>query len=276
MKKLLTAACALSTFFSAFAFDSETVVPAGTVKSYTKTNYTISSKFGTFYRTPETKYVHTYNNAGLEAERTETTGTDVLTDRMTFQYDMSNLLLSTTLFNADGVQTQQTAYTYDSDDRISTIEVTSKDGILISKTVFKIADGREDKSDYDGEGALVKKTISVFADDGKPTEIFSYNGNGSLAEKETYSYDVSRNLTEITYFDANEKKVKRESYRYKSGESTASEIQVFDSADTLLERRILTYDEKGNITKISTYTVSQKFGETVTELSDIVEYSFQY
>ena len=167
-------------------------------------------------------------------------------------------------------------YTYDSDDRISTIEVTSKDGILISKTVFKIADGREDKSDYDGEGALVKKTISVFADDGKPTEIFSYNGNGSLAEKETYSYDVSRNLTEITYFDANEKKVKRESYRYKSGENTASEIQVFDSADTLLERRILTYDEKGNITKISTYTVSQKFGETVTELSDIVEYSFQY
>lgn len=276
MKKLLTAACALSTIFGAFAFDSETVVPAGTVKSYTKTNYTISSKFGTFYRTPETKYVHTYNNAGLESERTEATGTDVLTDRMTFQYDMSNLLLSTTLFNADGVQTQQTVYTYDGDDRINTIEVTSKDGILISKTVFKIADGREDKSDYDGEGTLVKKTISVFADDGKPTEIFSYNGNGSLAEKETYSYDVSRNLTEITYFDANEKKVKRESYRYKSGENTASEIQVFDSADTLLERRILTYDEKGNLTKISTYTVSQKFGETVTELSDIVEYSFQY
>ena len=276
MKKLLAVACVLGTTFTAFSFDKETVVPQGTVKSYTKTNYTISSKFGTFYRTPETKYVHTYNIAGLESERTELTGTDVLTDRLSFQYDMSNTLLSTTLFNADGVQIEQTTYTYDAAGKVNTVEVVSKDGVLLSKTVYKTADGKEDKSEYDGEGALEKKTITVFADDGKATEIFVYSGDGNLSQKQSFSYDVSRNLAEITYYGADGKRTKRDSYLYKPVETHATEIQVFDNADTLLERKILSYDEKGNTIKISTYTVSEKFGETVTELSDIVEYSFQY
>ena len=276
MKKLMTTAFIALAVFGANAFDKETVVPVGTVKSYTKTNYVISSKFGTFYRTPETKYVHTYNIAGLESERTELTGTDVLTDRMAFQYDMSNTLLSTTLFNADGVQVEQTAYTYDAAGAISTAEVVSKDGVLLSKTVYKIDSDKEDKSEYDGEGQLVEKTLTFKADDGKITEIYRYKGDGSLLSRQSFSYDVSRNITEITYFGADGKKEKRDSYRYKAGETLASEIQVFDASDTLLERKILSYDEKGNTTKISTYTVSEKFGETVTELSDIVEYSFQY
>ena len=276
MKRLLATVSALCMMLGAFAFDKETIIPVGTVKSYTKTNYTISSKFGTFYRTPETKYVHSYNIAGLESERTELTGTDTLTDRLSFQYDMTNTLLSTTLFNADGVQVEQTTYTYDASGKVSTIEVTSKDGALLSKTAFKADSVKEDKSEYDGEGALVKKTLTFFADDGKITDIYIYNGDGSLSEKQSYSYDVSRNITDVSYFDEKENLTKKDSYRYKPGETKASEIQVFDNAGTLLQRKILSYDEKGNTTKISTYTVSVKFGETVTELSDIVEYSFLY
>ena len=276
MKRLLTTACVLCVAFATFAFDKETITPVGTVKSYTKTNYAISSKFGTFYRTPETKYVHTFNIAGLESERTELAGNDTLTDRLAFQYDMTNTLLSTTLFNADGVQIEQTSYTYDTNGKISTEEVMSKDGELLSKTTYKFASDKEDKSEYDGEGVLVKKTLSFFADDGKISDIYIYKGDGSLLEKQSYSYDVSRNITDVSYFDEKENLVKKESYRYKPAETKASEIQVFDAEGTLLQRKILSYDEKGNTTKISTYTVSVKFGETVTELSDIVEYSFQY
>ena len=276
MKKLLAATFALSMTLGAFAYDKETVAPVGTVKSYTKINYTISSKFGTFYRTPETKYVHTFNMAGLESERTELTGTDTLTDRMTFQYDMSNTLLSTTLFNADGVQIEQTTYTYTPEGNLSWVEVTSKDGSLSSRTSYKVDSVKEDKSEYDGEGQLVRKTLTIRTDDGNVSDIYIYNGDGSLSEKQSFSYDVSKNITDVSYFDEKETLVKKDLYRYKSGESKASEIQVFDANETLLQRKILSYDEKGNMTKISTYTISNKFGETVTELSDIVEYIFQY
>ena len=72
MKKVLLSALIATAGFLAFAFDdSPFMKPNGEPKSYTQTEFTISTKFGDYYRTPAVKYKHTFNDAGLEIESAE-------------------------------------------------------------------------------------------------------------------------------------------------------------------------------------------------------------
>ena len=67
MKKLLTFAFAAIFGLSLFAADIFTYAPLkGAIKSYTKTEYSIASKFGNYFRTPSVKYLHTFNDKNQE------------------------------------------------------------------------------------------------------------------------------------------------------------------------------------------------------------------
>ena len=80
----------------------------------------------------------------------------------------------------------------------------------------------------------------------------------------------------IVTFDKNNIILENDVYRYEEDAKVAKEIQIYNTENILTTRKLLKHDANGNLTKISTYSVSEKFGETVTELSDIIEYSYQY
>ena len=67
MKKILSGVLALVLAGSAFALDSENFIPEGTVASYTKTEYAVSTKFGDYFRSVAAKHVHVFAN-GLKKD----------------------------------------------------------------------------------------------------------------------------------------------------------------------------------------------------------------
>ena len=65
MKKILATIISVGLTCSVFAFDpSMNLKPMGSVKEYTKMDYTITEKFGDYYRSPKSKYVHIYDGKG--------------------------------------------------------------------------------------------------------------------------------------------------------------------------------------------------------------------
>ena len=88
MKKFIATAISLCLGISAFAFDgSAFLAPAAGVKSYIKTDYLVSSKFGEYFRTPNVKYQHVFNNFGQEVENTELTVDGKIVDKIVYEYD---------------------------------------------------------------------------------------------------------------------------------------------------------------------------------------------
>ena len=65
MKKILSLACVASFAISLFAVDIFEYVPLKeNPKNYTKTEYSIASKFGNYFRTPKVKYLHVFDEEG--------------------------------------------------------------------------------------------------------------------------------------------------------------------------------------------------------------------
>ena len=71
MKKFLTVGFLALISSSLFAINVFKYVPfEGSVKSYSQTDYSIASRYGNFFRTPELKVVHVFEN-GKEVESSE-------------------------------------------------------------------------------------------------------------------------------------------------------------------------------------------------------------
>ena len=97
MKKFIATAISLCLGISAFAFDgSAFLAPAAGVKSYIKTDYLVSSKFGEYFRTPNVKYQHVFNNFGQEVENTELTVDGKIVDKIVYEYDAAGRIVSQT------------------------------------------------------------------------------------------------------------------------------------------------------------------------------------
>ena len=81
MKKTFLAMTAAALSLGAYAFDpSSSVSLAAPVKDYTKTTYTITEKFGEYYRSPKAKYMHVFDASGKETEASEFTAKGALVD----------------------------------------------------------------------------------------------------------------------------------------------------------------------------------------------------
>ena len=67
MKKLLAFTIAAGLTLSLFAADVFKYAPVtGNVKSYTETDFSIATRFGTLYRTPSSKIMHVFDSNGKE------------------------------------------------------------------------------------------------------------------------------------------------------------------------------------------------------------------
>ena len=100
MKKLVLYASMALMAAGAFAFDSDPLDLQGNVESYTKTEYSVASKFGDYFRTVSAKYVHTYED-GLRKEIASYTSKDELVDKTAFAYNPGPTLATMTCFDSE-------------------------------------------------------------------------------------------------------------------------------------------------------------------------------
>ena len=276
MKKLLAFTIAAGLTLSLFAADVFKYAPVtGNVKSYTETDFSIATRFGTLYRTPSSKIMHVFDSNGKEISSSELTPKDAVINTITAKYDTAGNLVEQLCTSADGEVVWKSTNAYKSGLKVDASEYDRK-GNLRARTIYTYDNNLlVDESSYDGEGALIWKTIYKYDENGRAVSVNEYNPDGSLSEKIEYNYTESGAIDSIGQFDAFAGKQTSLVFRY-GANGSLNEITTYDSDKQVIKRTLLKYDAKGNVNKVSEYDVAEKFGTTVNELVAMSEYSYEY
>lgn len=276
MKKTLSLILAAGVCVSLFAADILTYAPIqGNVKSYTKTEFSIASKFGSYFRTPSIKTTHLFDSDGKEIESSELTPKDVEINTISSSYDTNGNLTTQVCTTAEDEAIWRTEFKYKGNKMSEVSEYDAKNS-LKSKTIYSYEKGNiVEETSYDGDGALVWKVIYKYAANNKLESVDQYLSNGNLSEKEVYSYDSNGVLTSIAHLDNLANQLFEEVFRYNNNGSL-NEITTYDSNKQITKRIVVKYDKQGNPSKVSEWDVSFKFGTTVNELAAQYEYDYNY
>lgn len=275
MKKILLTAILAIAGISAFAYDPSPKVKASLgIRSYTRTDYTVTSKFGEYFRTPSAKYIHVFDEQ-KEIENTELTPENKVINKISYLYNTKDQIVSQTGFDDTQKIQWKVTYTYKNGALTEESEFDGT-GTLTSKTIYKY-EGKNpvDETLYNSTGSLIWKNICTYTETGLLESVRSYYDSGDLESCKTFKYDESQRLTTIMYYDDEENFVKRELYRY-SDENGLTEITTYDSDNTINLRVFFKYDTNGMLSKVSTYRISYKFGKTQNELIAMSDFTYKY
>ena len=277
MKKVVSSLLVLG--ISVFAFAGEPLlvnVPTGNVKSYIKTDYTIASKFGEYFRTPSAKYQHVFNEYGQEIENSSLTTDGKVLDKITYSYDSKGNITTQTGLDDAGNVMWKIVNTYDKKGlKTEEAEYDAKD-YLSSKSIFKYTGTNcTEETLYNGNGKIIWKNIYEYDENNNCKTLYSYYSNGELESKKTFKYNDKNAVQEIFYYDDEGSLEKKELYRY-DAKDVLTEIATYTPQNKLYLRMFFKYDAKGNVVKITTYSIAQKFGSTVNELAGMSDYTYQY
>lgn len=276
MKKIISVAFAISFALSLFAADIFEYVPlTGNAKNFTKTEYSIASKFGNYFRTPKVKYLHVFDEVGNEIESSELSPRDVVQNVISSVYDGDGNLTEQKFSNADGELIWKSTISYKNGLKSDFSEF-DKDDNLKEKIIYEYdKDLLSAETIYDGDGALIWKTIYSYNPNGKIEYVYDYNGDGTLNSQKKYSYNETGAVDSIEKYEAFSSVATQDVFRYGSN-NVLNEITTYNSEKRVVKRVILKYDEKGNVNKVSEYDVAQKFGTTVNELTAMSDYAYEY
>lgn len=276
MKKLLSLAFVATLSLSLFATDIFNYAPmSNNVRAYTETEFTIASKFGTYFRTPNSKITHSLDANGNEIESLELTPKDALINIIESSYDDKGNVTGQICKNADDEIIWKNTISYKDSLKSECSEYDAKNN-LKAKIFYTYEAGKlVDETGYDADGILVWKTVYKYNVAEKLETESLYNSDGTLDERKIYAYTDADKLESITYIDSFYNKSTQEIFRYGST-GTLSEITTYDSAKEIVKRVVVKYDNMGNVSKVSEYLISNKFDTTVNELVSMKEYSYLY
>lgn len=276
MKKILSALCVASIGASLFAYDiASDAQIKGAAKSVTRTDFSIVSKFGEYFRTPSTKYIYTLDGSGKTTESSELTARDAIVNKIKNTFDASGNLTEQTGFDADGAQMWHSSVAYKNGAKADVSEF-GKDGTLKTKTIFTYTDSKlTDETLYNADGALVEKTIFKYDDKNRLTTEDVYFEDGTLYQETQTAYNDAGKKDTVTYFDGHGKLSSKCVFRY-AANGTLSEVTTYGPDNQTTARQLVKYDANGNITRITTYTVLRKFGTIVNEMTDMSEFTYSY
>lgn len=277
MKKVLISALVFAAGFLAFAFDdSPFMKPNGAPKSYTQTEFTISTKFGDYFRTPAVKYKHTFNEAGLEIESAEYSVAGQLASKIVYEYGPDKQIASQSCYDGEGNLFWKVSAVFDKNGkRIEENEYDSK-GALLGKTIYKY-DGPDsiDETYYNSRGDLIWKNTYKYNSEQKLVENCSYFSNGTLDIKKIFVYSTDGKLAEINSYNQLNEQIAREVNIY-NAEGLLTEYAVYGSDGKRRSRIFYKYDDKKNVIKQTTYNIAQKFGNTVNEMVGQSDFEYDY
>lgn len=276
MKKIISSLCVILASSLLFGYDiaSEAELKGGP-KNITKTDFSIVSKFGEYFRTPSTKYTYIFDTNGKTVESSELTARDTLVNKITNVYDTNGNLTQQICTDSDGIQLWKSESTYKNGKKADVSEY-GKDGSLKSKTIYTYENSKlADETVYNSEGALVEKTTYKYDDKGRVNIQDIYFNDGSLAQESQITYTDNGKKDSVSYFDKNETLTSKCIFRYATN-GTLSEVTTYGQDTQVTMRQLVKYDGNGNISRITTYNVARKFGTTVNEMVDMLEFSYNY
>lgn len=276
MKKIISSLCVALAGSLLFAYDiaSEAQIKDG-AKSVTRTDFSIVSKFGEYFRTPSTKYAYILDSAGRTVESAELTARDAVINKISNVYDANGNLKEQICTDSDGIQIWKSVVTY-KDGKKSDVSEFGKDGSLKTKTIYLYENSKlADETVYNSEGALMEKTIYKYDEKGRLSTQDIYFNDGTLAQESQIFYTENGKKDSVSYYDQHGKLTSKCIFRY-AANGTLSEVTTYGADNQTTTRQLVKYDSDGNISRITTYNVAKKFGTTVNEMSDMQEFSYNY
>ncbi len=276
MKKVLSIVLAGAIASSLFAYDIAAGASLKTkARTVTRTDFTIVSKFGEYFRTPSSKIIYKFDDQGKITESSELTPRDALVNKIVNTYDNMGNLTAQVCYDADNVQIWNTTITYKDNMKSDCSEFT-KGGYLKGKTIYSYS-GKNltDESYYNADGLLVWKIIYKYDDSNRIEHEYEYFGDGTLDEERSYTYNAANQKESISYYDANGIIKSKDVFRY-AADNSLSEVTAYDSDGKITKRSLVKTDSFGNTSKVTGYAVLRKFGTTVNEMSDMTEFIYDY
>lgn len=276
MKKMILTVAAVLLGVSLFAYDIAAAAELkGGVKSVTRTDFAIVSKFGEYFRTPGAKTLYKFNGAGQVVESSELNSRDGLVNKIINTYDADGNLTAETCFDSDNVQIWNTVITYKNGKKADSSEY-AKGGVLKGRTIYSYTGNNlTDESYYDGDGAIMWKNVSKYNSANQLETVDGYFADGSLDNEMQYAYTPAGKIDSISYFDGKGALTSKEVFRY-DDKSTLTEVTEYNVDNKVVCRTLAKYDAKGNLAKITVYNVARKFGTTVNEMVDMSEFAYEY
>lgn len=271
------ASCALAVLLAACLYAERYEVeltPRGSVSSYTKTSYTVVSRFGDYYRTVAEREVHVMQT-GREIEVSLFGSKDEPLGKSTVTYDPSGRKPSIlTSKGAAGSGDVKSDYEYEVDSSVKAITSTDPaTGEIVGKTIYKRDGDKLTENRYDASGKLECRVVKSFDTRALPVEEVQWNGDGTFAFSRKFSYLENAQLSTVETFGSDGDCSERVVFKYDAG-GYLTEVQVFE--EKIKERRIFKNDSYGNPVRISYYEVAEKFGTTVNELVKIEDFTYSY
>ena len=138
----------------------------------------------------------------------------------------------------------------------------NKVGNLSQKVIYKYDDkGKRLSRDlYNAYGKLQMKFLYVYDNKGAKTAYNSYSPTGELNDSYLYKNDDKGRMIEEVWIKKDKSFGSKYTYEYdkmgkvaKMCQYTASEIEIYNSNNSLSRRSVITYDEKGNEKEIKYY-----------------------
>lgn len=281
MKKFLTLIAAASMSLSLFAADIFAYVPlASNIKSYTKKEFAITSKFGNYFRSENGSIVRVLNNLGKEVEISELDIKGNVINKIVNIYDVYGNLTEQNCYDINSSLLWKNQISY-KDGKKSEVREFDNQGKEKARTIYIYKLNEEtklpetDESIYSAEGALLYKTIYKYNENNILTSMKGYTPNGLLDSETTYAYKDDGKIDSITYFDSLKAETTQEVFRYDAN-NTISEVIKYNNNKEIINRTLVKYDTNGNISKITSYDILKKFDTTVNELVEMSEYSYNY
>ena len=250
----------------------------GKVKSYTKTEYVISQKFGDYFRTPNVLYTYKYDDKGRETECLEMSANGTLLSKTVNSYDEKGILTSIVSTDGSNVAEWRIAYTYNEEGLLVDESEFNKNDELSGRTITKYSEdkSRIEESSYNEKGELIWKNICKFdVALNRKLEEKQYFADGALDQKLAYIYNDEGLLTEIDSSDSKGNVTKKTLFRFnEKGQNT--ETATYNIVTGTEEREMYRYDEAGeNIVRVTVYNVANKFDTVVNELVGMSEYKYE-
>ncbi len=276
MKKIISSLCVALAGSLLFAYDiaSEAQIKDG-AKSVTRTDFSIVSKFGEYFRTPSTKFTYILDANGKTLESAELTARDAIINKITNVYDEKGNLKEQTCSDSDGILLWKSAVTYKNGKK-SDVSDFGKDGSLKTKTIYLYENSKlSDETVYNSDGALIEKTTYKYDDKGRISVQDIYFSDGSLAQESQISYTEKGAKDTVSYYDLHGKLTSKCVFRY-AANGTLSEVTTYGADNQTTTRQLVKYDTNGNIARITTYNVAKKFGTTVNEMTEMIEFAYSY
>lgn len=206
----------------------------GKVKTFKITPYKLVDYFGKITKGDKQEFwrgdvVIVFDEHGYKAENNTYNKVGNLSQKVIYKYDDKGKRLSRDLYNAYGKLQMKFLYVYDNKG---------------AKTAY---------NSYSPTGELNDSYLYKNDDKGRMIEEVWIKKDKSFGSKYTYEYDKMGKLAKMCQYTASETQVDNcTSYKYdKNGR--ISEIEIYNSNNSLSRRSVITYDEKGNEKEIKYY-----------------------